>query len=76
MKNKMKKLLLFTLFILSANSFAQTVKTKLPKPGIISGEVIDSSTKEVLPYVSILIRDMNRKIITGGITDEKKNVRN
>ena len=71
MKNKIKKLLFFTFLIISVNSFAQMVKAKLPRPGIVSGKVIDSSTKEALPYVYIIIKDMADKIITGGITDEK-----
>ncbi len=56
---------------ISANSFAQLAKDKLPKPGIITGIVIDNSTKEALPYVNIVVRDNAKKIITGGITDEK-----
>jgi outer membrane receptor protein involved in Fe transport len=66
----MKKFILLILLITSANSFAQLAKKELPKPGTISGKVIDSSTKETLPYVNIVIRDMAKKIITGGITDE------
>ena len=41
----------------------------LPKPGTISGKVIDKTSKETLPYVNIVIRDLSKKIITGGITD-------
>ena len=67
----MKKLLLFAFLIISANSFAETSKTELPKPGAITGKVIDNNTKEALPYVNIVIRDLTKKIITGGITDEK-----
>lgn len=65
----MKKILLFFLLIITANSFAQMAKNTLPKPGIISGKVIDNNTKEALPYVNIVIRDVAKKIITGGITD-------
>jgi len=71
MRMKTRKLLFFTFLILSANSFAQMVKTELQKPGSVSGKIIDSSTKEALPYVSIVIKDMAKKIVTGGITDEK-----
>ncbi len=67
----MKKILLFTLLIISENSFAQMAKNKLPKPGVISGKVIDNSTKQALPYVNVVVRDLAKKIITGGITDEK-----
>ncbi|MGB0891479.1 MAG: TonB-dependent receptor domain-containing protein [Flavobacteriaceae bacterium] len=44
-------------------------KKMLPKPGTISGKVIDKTSKEPLPYVNIVVRDMAKKIITGGITD-------
>jgi hypothetical protein len=67
----MKKIFLFILLITSVNSFAQMTKNKLPKPGLINGQVIDSNTKEALPYVNIVVRDMTKKIITGGITNEK-----
>jgi outer membrane receptor protein involved in Fe transport len=66
----MKKTLLILMLIMSANSFAQLAKSELTKPGIITGKVIDSQTKESLPYVNIVILDVSKKIITGGITDE------
>ncbi|MDO6600016.1 TonB-dependent receptor domain-containing protein [Tenacibaculum sp. 1_MG-2023] len=66
----MKKILLFLLLTVTANSFAQLAKDKLPKPGIISGKVIDNDTKEALPYVNIIIRDTANKVLTGGITDD------
>ena len=55
----------------TVNSFAQLAKNELPKPGKITGKVIDKTTKEPLPYVNIVVRDLAKKIITGGITDEK-----
>ena len=67
----MKKILLFALLIVSASSFAQMSKENLPKPGVISGKVIDKTSKEALPYVNIVVRDVAKKILTGGITDEK-----
>ena len=54
----------------SLNSFAQLAKSKILKPGVITGKVIDEQTKEVLPYVNIVVRDMAKKIITGGITSD------
>ena len=51
------------------SSYAQLDKNKIAKPGTISGKVIDQITKEPLPYVNIVIRDMAKKIITGGVTD-------
>lgn len=66
----MKKLLLFCLLSVTLNSFAQLAKNKLPKPGVISGKVIDDTSKEPLPYVNIVVRDMAKKVITGGITKD------
>ena len=59
------------MLIIAGNSFSQSDKNKVQKPGTISGKVIDETTKIVLPYVNIVIYDMTKKIITGGITDEK-----
>ncbi|AUC85040.1 TonB-dependent receptor [Polaribacter sp. ALD11] len=67
----MKKLILFAILFTSVSSFAQMSKEKLLKPGIITGKVIDKLTKQSLPYVNIVVRDLNKKIITGGITNEK-----
>jgi outer membrane receptor protein involved in Fe transport len=57
--------------VTSVNSFAQLAKSELPKPGSITGKVIDKTTNEALPYVNIIIRDFAKKIITGGITNEQ-----
>ena len=67
----MKKIILFALLLVTASSFAQMAKDKLPKPGVITGKVIDKTSNEALPYVNIVVRDIAKKIITGGITDEK-----
>tara|TARA_R110002073_G_scaffold15953_3_gene62156 strand:+ start:22995 stop:25451 length:2457 start_codon:yes stop_codon:yes gene_type:complete len=66
----MKKLMLLCMLTVSLNSFAQLAKSKIAKPGIITGKVIDEKTKEVLPYVNIVVRDMAKKVITGGITGD------
>ncbi len=66
----MKKLLLFCMLSVTLNSFAQLAKNKLSKPGTISGKVIDDASKEPLPYVNIVVRDMAKKVITGGITKD------
>lgn len=66
----MKKLVLLFALAVSFNSFAQMAKSNLPKPGVITGKVIDGSTNEPLPYVNIVVMDMNRQTITGGITSE------
>ena len=69
----MKKLLLLCLLAVSFNSFAQMAKSELAKPGVISGKVIDEASKEPLPYVNIVVMDMTKKILTGGITTEDGN---
>jgi outer membrane receptor protein involved in Fe transport len=66
----MKKLVLLFALTVSFHSFAQMAKSNLPKPGVISGKVIDGSTNEPLPYVNIVVMDMAEKTITGGITEE------
>jgi outer membrane receptor protein involved in Fe transport len=58
------------MLILSAKTFAKTTDNEILKPGIILGKVIDNKTKEPLPYVNVVIRDLTKKIITGGITDD------
>jgi outer membrane receptor protein involved in Fe transport len=66
----MKRVILLISLITVVNSFAQLAKKDLPKPGSIRGKVIDKTTNEALPYVNIVIRDFDKKIITGGITDD------
>ncbi len=66
----MKNILLILLTAFSVNLFAQMPKSNLPKPGLVSGKVIDQTTKEPLPYVNIIIKDAANKILTGGITND------
>ena len=67
----MKNIICAFLLLISATSFSQMKKENLPKPGKISGKVVDKTTKEPLPYVNIVVRDAANKVITGGITNEK-----
>jgi len=65
----MKQLITLLAVMLSISTFALND----PDPernGSITGSVIDKSLKEPIPYVSIVIQDLNGEIITGGITDE------
>ncbi len=66
----MKKIFIIILTVFSVNLFAQMPKSNLPKPGTVSGKVIDQTTKEPLPYVNIIIKDTTNKILTGGITND------
>ncbi len=66
----MKNILLIFLTVFSVNIFSQMPKSALPKPGLVSGKIIDQNTKEPLPYVNIIIKDTANKILTGGITND------
>ncbi|TCI85269.1 outer membrane beta-barrel family protein [Tenacibaculum sp. M341] len=67
----MKRIICVFILLISMTSFSQMKKENLPKPGKISGKVVDKATNEPLPYVNIIIKDTANKILTGGITDEK-----
>ena len=57
--------------ICSISSYAQADMGVEIKNGSLTGIIIDVKTKLPLPYVNVVIRDANNKIITGGITDDK-----
>ena len=63
-----RSLLLMLCLFLSVNLTAQMAKDKLPKNGSISGKVIDAKTEEPVPYATIVVKDLEGKTITGGIT--------
>ncbi|APY00845.1 outer membrane beta-barrel family protein [Lacinutrix venerupis] len=68
----MKKLIGICLFLIATLVQAQTA-TKNPlifKNGIITGKVLDGTLNQPIPYVNIVIRDLNGKIITGSITND------
>ena len=67
----MKSLILTLIFLVSLNANATTDPKDLPRTGVIVGKVIDKDSKEPLPYVNIIIKDNNNKILTGGITDNE-----
>jgi len=69
----MKKLILVFTLLFAANAYAQLAKNKLTKPGSISGKVIDKTLEQPLPYVNIIVKDLAKNIITGGITDNNGN---
>ncbi|WP_282126871.1 TonB-dependent receptor domain-containing protein [Marinifilum flexuosum] len=64
-----EKLLIVVLLLLSFSVFAETEITTAVKSGSLTGVILDQKTKEPLPYVNVVIRDANEKILTGGITD-------
>ncbi len=64
---------------LSSTSFAQQPGKRgdfdpshLPKIGVLSGIIIDTDTKEPLPFAAVKItHKMSDELVTGGMTDEK-----
>jgi len=67
-KRTMRKLILFIPLLFISITFAQN---NGPKVGVINGTIIDQTTKEVLPYVNIIIKDNSKNVLTGGITNDK-----
>ncbi|MGB0836824.1 MAG: TonB-dependent receptor domain-containing protein [Flavobacteriaceae bacterium] len=59
---------LFLVFTLVSQ--AQMSEEYLPKKGSISGQVSDSLTTTPLPYVNVVINDLNKAMISGGITND------
>lgn len=51
--------------------FAEMDMPIVEKNGSLTGVIVDFKTKEPLPYVNVVIRDINNKILTGGITDNE-----
>ena len=67
----MKNLILLCSLFLSFTIFAQLPTNNIPKLGAIYGKVIDNTSNNAIPYVTIIVKDLNNKTITGGITDDK-----
>ncbi len=65
----MKQLITLLALLLSITTFAFNDPDP-ERTGSINGIVIDKILQEPIPYVSIVIKDLNGEIITGGITDE------
>ncbi len=69
----MRKFICFLALFLSItiNANSNSLETEaLAKTGVITGKVMDAKTNETLPYVSIVIKNSNNEILTGGITSE------
>ena len=76
----MKRILTIALgLFLSTTSYAQQPgnrgkfdATQLPKIGILTGTLIDTDTKEPLPFAAVKItHTMSEELVTGGMTDDK-----
>ncbi len=66
----MKNILILFAVLFSLTAFPQPNSNSEIKNGSISGRVMDSKLNEPLPYVNIVIKDTQGKIITGGITSD------
>lgn len=64
----MKKLLSIVMLLIAFSIQAQD--NSQPKIGTVIGKVLDVNLQQPLPYVNVVIKDVNQKIITGGITNE------
>ena len=76
----MKRTLTIALgLFLSTTSYAQQPgnrgkfdATQLPKIGVLTGTLIDTDTKEPLPFAAVKItHTMSEELVTGGMTDDK-----
>jgi len=76
----MKRILTIALgLFLSTTSYAQQPgnrgkfdATQLPKIGVLTGTLIDTDTKEPLPFAAVKItHTMSEELVTGGMTDDK-----
>jgi outer membrane receptor protein involved in Fe transport len=65
---KFTKIILFIFLLITTNLFSQ--KNNENK-GVLKGKIIDITTKEILPYVNIIIKDNANNVLTGGITNEE-----
>lgn len=66
----MKHFLLMLILVSSTFISAQPNANSDIKTGSVSGRVIDAELNQPLPYVNIVIKDANNKVITGGITND------
>lgn len=67
----MKNIILLCSVFFSFSIFAQLPSNNIPKLGAVYGKVTDKTSNNALPYVTIIIKDLNNKTVTGGITDDK-----
>lgn len=66
----MKNIILLCSLFFSLTVSAQLPSNSNPRTGVISGKVIDETTNQAMPYVSIVVKDATNAPITGGITDD------
>ena len=59
-------LLVFTSALLAQNSVSTFERT-----GTLSGKIIDATLGQPIPYVTIVIKNLNEDTLSGSITDDK-----
>ncbi|MEM7186192.1 MAG: TonB-dependent receptor [Bacteroidota bacterium] len=64
----MKQLVLLLALLVSVHSYAFNPDTE--QIGKITGTVIDQKLQQPIPYVTVVVQDMNGQVITGGVTDD------
>jgi len=67
----MKNYLIVLFLVHAVFSFSQQSLKKVSFSGVLSGKILDSQTKESLPYVNIICYNQQKKIIAGGVTNSK-----
>lgn len=65
----MKQLFILLILFSSFSSYASIDPTS-DKLGEISGTVLDKNLQQPLPYVTVVVKDMEGNIVTGGVTDD------
>jgi outer membrane receptor protein involved in Fe transport len=71
----MKKLTILLALLLTISTSAFNVNNFDPDPesdkdGTLSGVVYDKNLQQPIPYVTVVIKDLNGEVITGSITDD------
>ena len=69
----MKYLLIVLILILPIHLFGHSAFSFEFNDGIVTGVVIDQTTKSPLPFATIILKDSNDIYISGVITDDKGN---
>ena len=64
----MKQLIILCFIVFTSIQLASANTNNEVKDGIITGKVLDATLNEPLPYVNIIVKDSQNKVITGGIT--------
>lgn len=65
---KFPRLLLFFLFLCYLQSFSRSVP--IIRTGSVIGQVLDETSKNPLPYVSVVLKSSGGEVIDGSVTDD------